>query len=563
MSISDNLTLTVNSPRAEQPVSGVAQAREDVAVVVELPVEGGRVHGDVGVGGEHRLHTLRRGDEAEEAHARGPGFLQGLHGSDGRAPGREHRVQHEKRPVLLARGDLEVVVDGLECVVVAVQADMSDARRGDELGDALDHPQAGAQDGDQGELLARHLHAAHMLERCIELDGLEGQVLGDLVGHEHRDLGGELLEVLGGRTLVAEQRELVLNQRVGQQSEVGEIRLRHGRQATARDATTLRRHVAGGRPGRSFAPPVPRRSPFMKRAISLLVFAAAVVPALAAQAPPSKRRVAVLDFDYATVREYVLDIFGRDEDIGKGIADMLVTDLVRNGTYSVIERKQLDRILQEQNFQQSGRADATSAVQLARILGVDAIIIGSITQFGRDDKKLGIGGAGVRVGGIGLGGIGRKTAKAVVNIDARIVSTTTAAGAVGGAFSMGSSNFGGTIIGEATRAAVDSMVGQLAAAAASMPETKVAIKALVADVAGGEIIINVGTAGGVKVGAEYDVMRPGREVRDPATGRVLRRITTRVGTLKITSADEQSATGTLTGGPAQVGDCVGACPGGN
>src|SRR2546425_1087369 len=208
----------------------------------------------------------------------------------------------------------------------------------------------------------------------------------------------------------------------------------------------------------------------MKRAISLLMFAAAVVPALAAQAPPSKRRVAVLDFDYATVREYVLDIFGRDEDIGKGIADMLVTDLVRNGTYSVIERKQLDRILQEQNFQQSGRADATSAVQLARILGADA---------------------------------------------------------VGGAFSMGSSNFGGTIIGEATRAAVDSMVGQLAAAAASMPETKVAIKALVADVAGGEIIINVGTAGGVKVGAEYDVMRPGREVRDPATGRVRPRITAR------------------------------------
>ena len=327
----------------------------------------------------------------------------------------------------------------------------------------------------------------------------------------------------------------------------------------------------------------------MKRAISLLALAAAVVPALVAQAP--KRRVAVLDFDYATVHEYVLDLFGHDEDIGKGIADMLVTDLVRNGAYSVIERKQLDRVLQEQNFQQSGRADPTSAVQLARLLGVDAIIIGSITQFGRDDKKLGLGavGGGVHVGGIGLGGLGRKTAKAVVNIDARIVSTTTAeilgvatghgeskrsgttliggvatgAGAVGGGFTMGSSNFGGTIIGEATRAAVDSMVGQLVAVAASIPETKVAIKALVADVSGGEIIINVGTSGGVKVGAEYDVMRPGREVRDPATGRVLRRITTRVGTLKITSADEQSATGTLTGGPAQVGDCVGACPGSN
>ncbi|HJQ66832.1 MAG TPA: CsgG/HfaB family protein, partial [Gemmatimonadales bacterium] len=106
---------------------------------------------------------------------------------------------------------------------------------------------------------------------------------------------------------------------------------------------------------------------------------------LAAQAP-NRRRVAVLDFDYATVHQWVYDMFGSDVDIGKGIADMLVTNLVRNGTYSVIERKQLDRVLQEQNFQQSGRADPSSAVQLARLLGVDAIIIGSITQFGRDDK---------------------------------------------------------------------------------------------------------------------------------------------------------------------------------
>src|SRR5256712_12615834 len=329
----------------------------------------------------------------------------------------------------------------------------------------------------------------------------------------------------------------------------------------------------------------------MKRAIALLVLATAALPALAASqaAPPAaKRRIAVLDFDYATVQEYVNDIFGRDEDIGKGIADMLVTDLVRNGAYSVIERKQLDRVLQEQNFQQSGRADPTSAVQLARLLGVDAIVIGSITQFGRDDKKLGLGavGGGVHVGGIGLGGLGRKTAKAVVQIDARIVSTTTAEilgvatghgeskragmtlvggaaiGGVGGAgaFDMSSSNFSGTIIGEATRSAVDSLTGQLVAVAPQIAETKVEIHALVADVSGNDLIINVGTGAGLRVGAEYDVLRPGREIKDPATGRVLRRTTTNVGKLKGTSADESSAQGTLTGGPAKVGDCVGACP---
>ena len=321
----------------------------------------------------------------------------------------------------------------------------------------------------------------------------------------------------------------------------------------------------------------------MKRIAATLVTLGVAASVLAAQEP--KRRVAVLDFDYATVHEWVSDLFGSDVDIGKGIADMLVTNLVRNGTYSVIERKQLDRILQEQNFQQSGRSDPSSAVRLAKLLGVDAIIIGSITQFGRDDKKLGLGG-GVRVGGIGLGGIGKKSAKAVVNIDARIVSTETAeilavatghgeskrsgmtlaggAGiggvAAGGAFDMQSSNFGGTIIGEATRAAVDSLTGQIAAAAGRITETKVAIQALVADVAGNELIINVGMSAGVRVGAEYDVLRAGREIRDPATGRVLRRVTTNVGKLKITSADATSATGNLTGGPAKVGDCVGSCP---
>ncbi|OLC05625.1 MAG: hypothetical protein AUH42_07185 [Gemmatimonadetes bacterium 13_1_40CM_70_11] len=326
----------------------------------------------------------------------------------------------------------------------------------------------------------------------------------------------------------------------------------------------------------------------MKRNLALLLLLTGLASAAAAQAPAAKRRIAVLDFDYATVHQYVYDLFGTDQDIGKGIADMLVTNLVRNGTYSLIERKQLDRILQEQNFQQSGRADPSSAVKLARLLGVDAIIIGSITQFGRDDKKLGLGavGGGVHVGGIGLGGLGRKTAKAVVQIDARIVSTTTAEilgvatghgeskrsgttliggaaiGGVGGAgaFDMSSSNFGGTIIGEATRSAVDSLTGQLVAVAPQITETKVEIHALVADVSGTDVIINAGTSAGVKVGAEYDVLRPGREIRDPATGRVLRRTTANVGKLKVTSADESSAQGTLTGGPAKVGDCVGACP---
>src|ERR1700682_2128465 len=143
--------------------------------------------------------------------------------------------------------------------------------------------------------------------------------------------------------------------------------------------------------------------------ISMLV----VSPCLA-----QKKRVAVLNFEYGTVRSNAQAIFGTEQDVGKGISDMLVQKLLQDGKYSVIERNALDKVLGEQNFSNSDRADASTAAKIGRILGVDAIIIGSITQFGRDDKSTNVGGGGF--GGIanryGIGGVGHKESKAVVGI---------------------------------------------------------------------------------------------------------------------------------------------------
>src|SRR2546426_8484146 len=115
------------------------------------------------------------------------------------------------------------------------------------------------------------------------------------------------------------------------------------------------------------------RSRPMKRLALALCLAALAAPALDAQdaaapAPPARRRVAVLDFDYATVHSSVTGLYGSDVDIGKGVATVLVSELVRNGTYTVMDRGQVDRILNEQNFQQAGRADVSSAAKLGRLL---------------------------------------------------------------------------------------------------------------------------------------------------------------------------------------------------
>jgi curli biogenesis system outer membrane secretion channel CsgG len=309
-----------------------------------------------------------------------------------------------------------------------------------------------------------------------------------------------------------------------------------------------------------------------------LIFLVISSPCLA-----QKKRVAVLNFEYGTVRSSAQAIFGSDQDVGKGISDMLVQKLVEDGKYSVIERNALDKVLGEQNFSNSDRADASTAAKIGRILGVDAIIIGSITQFGRDDQHTNIGGGGFGGYGsrMGIGGVGTHKAKAVVGITARLVNTTTGeilaavtgtgessrsgtsligAGAGGGSgggagLDMGSSNFGQTILGEAVKAAVGDAATQLDNKAGSLPTVKVSVSGLVADVSGNTLIINVGSKTGLKVGDNLDISRQVRTVKDPATGKVLKTITDKIGSGTVTQIDQDSATVTFNGsGPAKVGD---------
>ena len=59
---------------------------------------------------------------------------------------------------------------------------------------------------------------------------------------------------------------------------------------------------------------------------------------------------------------------------------------------------------------------------------MDAIIVGSITQFGRDDKKTDVGGGalGGVTGRFGIGGVRKTKSTAVVQITARMIDTSTA-----------------------------------------------------------------------------------------------------------------------------------------
>ena len=320
----------------------------------------------------------------------------------------------------------------------------------------------------------------------------------------------------------------------------------------------------------------------MSRRKMIRLICSLVLLAVTATAQTSgKKRVAVLDFDYGTVQQYVYGIYGSNQDVGKGITDMLVEKLVKDGKYSVIERKALDKILAEQNFSNSDRANPATAQKIGQILGVDAIIMGSITKFGRDDKSKSIGGLGIGRGGFGIGGVKRNEAKAVCAISARLVDTTTGeilaavtgegeskrsgtslvgaggggGGAGGGAFDTHASNFGQTLLGEAVTQAVQEVGSQLGTSAANVPTRKVEVSGVVADVSGNTLIINVGSKTGLKVGDKLDISHAGRQIKDPTTGKVLKTITTKIGEATVTEIDADSATLSFNGtGPVKVGD---------
>src|SRR5712672_3141721 len=78
---------------AEDTVTGIAQPRHDVAMLVELPIDRGGIYRDVRMRGLERGDPLRRRDEAHEADAARPRLLQPFHRGHRGVSRRQHRIE--------------------------------------------------------------------------------------------------------------------------------------------------------------------------------------------------------------------------------------------------------------------------------------------------------------------------------------------------------------------------------------------------------------------------------------------------------------------------------------
>lgn len=295
----------------------------------------------------------------------------------------------------------------------------------------------------------------------------------------------------------------------------------------------------------------------MKKLFALLLILSAA--SVFAQKP----RVAILEFKNKSMGG---QHYWYTDKVGAAAQDMLLTELVKSGKYSVIEREQISAIMEEKGLTLSGDIDPSTAMKIGKLLGVQYLVTGSVTEFGSTVKEA--------QGGWGYS-FGAKKTNFVSALDARMFSVNTGEILWADTASEEESSFNLKIFGSGGGTAEDDrmfdkvlrpVVKKLAdslvktdlgsgSAAASAP--KQAAQGKIAQVAGGKVFVNIGSAHGVKEGDTFTVFRAGNVIKDPDTDEILGSEETRVGQVKITVVKgEKLSEATVVSGDPQVGDIV-------
>src|SRR2546423_10783920 len=102
----------------------------------------------------------------------------------------------------------------------------------------------------------------------------------------------------------------------------------------------------------------------MMRSLVRVASAVALIGSIA-QAQAKGPVIAVLYFDNNSIGKDRADFDG----VGKGIADMLITDMANNPSVKIVDRSQIQSLLTEQNLTKSKTIDPQTAVRLGKIIG--------------------------------------------------------------------------------------------------------------------------------------------------------------------------------------------------
>lgn len=231
--------------------------------------------------------------------------------------------------------------------------------------------------------------------------------------------------------------------------------------------------------------------------------------------------------------------------LGDGMADLLVSELVKSRNFVVVERQHFDKITGELSRQQSGLFRPEGKTPVGRMKNAQYLIRGVINDFSHT------GGGGFSVSVLRtLFLLGRShTARVALTLTlvdvetGEILSAVQSTGVIrtSEAFAKASYDgvsFGGDVffetpLGRATARAIYGGVKQLTR---DMPENR--WRPMISCIRDGAIFVNGGRDRGFKLNAEYIVRGPAEPVTDPATGNVLTYVPgAKIGTVKIIQVD--------------------------
>jgi curli biogenesis system outer membrane secretion channel CsgG len=291
-----------------------------------------------------------------------------------------------------------------------------------------------------------------------------------------------------------------------------------------------------------------------------------------------KRRLAVNAFDYATVTTWVNYWFGNNLNIGEGIRSILQVKLGPSKYVTMVERGKIQEVMKEQDLGASNRVRKGTNARIGQISGADVMLYGDIVVFGRDDtsKRKGVAAVVGRFNPVAGGIVGlNKEEKAVVGINLRLVDAETSeqieaaeargessrsskdyAGilgvkgtTVGAGYSMTSSNFAETIIGEATIKAVENIVAYLEGKLPKLQAKAREIEGRIAQLTSGGAYLTVGSQDGVLRGDRFDILRINGEIKDPVTKEVIDVDAVKVGELVVDTVRDKTSSGRYGGQP--------------
>ena len=240
--------------------------------------------------------------------------------------------------------------------------------------------------------------------------------------------------------------------------------------------------------------------------------------ALAPRKRVFKRKIAIGRFTNETRYGKTFLRDGDRDPLGKQASDMLANRLVSSKKFLVFERPDINKIKREQDV-----------IKESNLIGVDALILGSVTEFGRSTT----GKAGF------LSATKKQTARAKVEI--RMVDVRTGHVFFSASGSGEAITESGEVAGFGSRADYDATLNDKAIGAAISDLLNSVISKLderiwrtdILRIKGSEIIIAGGKRQGIKVGDVLSMMREGEKVKSKQTGFEISLPATKVGEIRI------------------------------